>query len=89
VQHAPRTLAPWVPAAVPRATIQAGLFAAFGLELIYNTEDHQVTIYTPSTPSTPHTLVEIIASSDPPTAPAVPGGLALSPQHPRMWVECQ
>jgi len=70
-------------------TVQAGLFAAFGLELIYNTEDHQVTIYATSTPSTPHTLVEIIASSEPPTAPAVPGGLALSPQHPRMWVECQ
>ena len=63
------------------AAIQARLFAAFGLELIYNKHDHQVTIYATITPATPAALVEIIASSEPPTAPA---GLALSPQHPRM-----
>ncbi len=33
--------------------IQARLFAAFGLELIYNKQDHQVTIYATITPSTP------------------------------------
>jgi hypothetical protein len=60
------------------ASLQARLFAAVGLELIYNKEDHQVTI-TPSTPAA------IIAGSEPPTAP---DELALSPQHPRAWVEC-
>jgi site-specific DNA recombinase len=68
------------------ASIQARLFAAFGLEMIYNKQDHQVTIYTTITPSTPHALAGIIADSEP---PATPAGLALSPQHPRMWVECQ
>jgi DNA invertase Pin-like site-specific DNA recombinase len=63
------------------AAIQARLFAAFGLELIYNKQDHQVTIYATITPATPRALAEIIASSEP---PAAPDGLALSPQHPRM-----
>ena len=62
------------------ASIQARLFQAFGLELIYNKEDHQVTIYATITPSTPATLAGIIAISEPPAAPA---GLAHSPQHPR------
>ena len=62
------------------AAIQARLFAAFGLELICNKQDHQVTIYATITPSTPTALAVIIASSEPPTAP---DGLALSPQHPR------
>ena len=63
------------------ASLQARLFAAFGLELIYNKQDHQVTIYATITPATPHALAEIIASGEPPTAPA---GLAHSLQHPRM-----
>jgi len=63
------------------AAIQARLFAAFGLELIYNKQDHQVTIYATITPSTPRALAAIIATSEPPTAPA---GLAHSPQHPRL-----
>jgi hypothetical protein len=62
------------------AAIQARLFAAFGLEVIYNKQDHQVTIYATITPSTPAALADIIAISEPPTAPA---GLAHSPQHPR------
>ncbi len=62
------------------AAIQARLFAAFGLELIYNKQDHQVTIHATITPSTPAALAEIIATSEP---PATPHGLALSPQHPR------
>jgi len=35
------------------ASIQARLFAAFGLELFYNKHDHQVTIYATITPSHP------------------------------------
>jgi hypothetical protein len=66
------------------ASIQARLFAAFGLELIYNKEDHQVTIYATVTPSTPGALAEIIARSEPPTVPADPAGSAHSPQHTRM-----
>ena len=63
------------------ASLQAHLFAAFGLELIYNKEDHQVSIYATITPSTPSALAEIIAGSEPPAAPA---GVALTSQHPRM-----
>ena len=66
------------------ASIQARLFAAFGLELIYNKQDHQVTIYATITPSTPQALAEIIAGSEPPKAPAETAGLAHSSQHPRM-----
>ena len=66
------------------ASIQARLFAAFGLELIYNKEDHQVTIYATITPSTPQALADIIASSEPPKPPAEPAGLAHSSQHPRV-----
>jgi hypothetical protein len=67
------------------ASIHARLFAAFGLELIYNKHDHQVTIYATITPATPATLADIIAISEP---PATPDGLAHSPQHRRLWVEC-
>jgi hypothetical protein len=62
------------------ASLQARLFAAFGLELIYNKEDHQVSIYATITPSTPDALADIIAGSEP---PATPDGLAHLPQHPR------
>jgi hypothetical protein len=72
------------------ASIQARLFAAFGLELIYNKEDHQVSIYATITPATPDTLAAIIATSEPPTAPAItagPAGLDHSLQHPRrLWL---
>jgi hypothetical protein len=59
-------------------------------ELIYNKDDHQVTIYATITPATPDTLAAIIATSEPPAAPATAdlAGLGHSPQHPRMWVEC-
>jgi site-specific DNA recombinase len=63
------------------ASLQARLFAAFGLELIYNKQDHQVSIHATITPSTPHALAGIIATSEPPTTPG--GPFALSPQHPR------
>ncbi len=62
---------------------EALLFQAFGLELIYNKQDHQVSIYATITPSTPHTLAAIIAMSEPPTTPATSERLALSSQHPR------
>jgi hypothetical protein len=65
-------------------SLQARLFAAVGLELIYNKQDHQVSIYATITPSTPAALAAIITGSEPPTAPAAPDGLAHSPQHPRM-----
>jgi len=47
------------------ASIQARLFAAFGLELIYNKHDRKVTICTTIAPSTPQALAEIIAGSAP------------------------
>ena len=64
------------------ASIQARLFQAFGLELIYNKQDHQVSIYATITPATPCALAAIIAGSEPPAAPASTG-LGHSPQHPR------
>src|SRR5258708_2330237 len=48
----PKPRAPDMP-----VSIQARLFAAFGLELIYNKQDHQVSIYATITPSTPAALV--------------------------------
>ena len=54
------------------ASLQARLFAAFCLELIYNKEDHQVSIYATITPSTPAALAGIIAASEPPAAPPAP-----------------
>lgn len=62
------------------AALQARLFAAVGLELIYNKEDHQVSIYATITPATPTALAAVIAGSEP---PATPAGLAHSPQHHR------
>jgi hypothetical protein len=63
-------------------SIQARLFAAVGLELIYNKQGHQVSIYATITPSTPAALAGIIASSEPPAVPAS-AGLDLCLQHPR------
>jgi hypothetical protein len=65
-------------------SFQARLFAAFGLELIYNKEDHQVSIYATITPSTPAALAAIIAGSEPPAARAALAGLA----HPHNTPEC-
>jgi len=60
------------------ASIQARLFAAFGLELIYNKHDRKVTICATIAPSAPKHWPR---SSQ--AALAAPGGLALSSQHPR------
>jgi hypothetical protein len=68
-------------------SFQGRLFAAFGLELIYNKEDHQVSIYAAIPPSTPHTLAAIIAASEPPTSPAQRAALSHSPHHHRMWAK--
>src|SRR5262249_22688836 len=68
------------------ARLQAQLFTAFGLELINNKQDHQVSIYATITPSTPAALTAIIAGSEPPTAP---DGLAHSSQHSRVWALSQ
>ena len=70
------------PARMP-ASIQARLFAAFGLEMIYNKQDHQVIIYATITPSTPQALAEIIQDSEPPKASAEPAGLAHSHTAPQ------
>jgi hypothetical protein len=67
------------------ASIQTRLFAAFGLDLIYNKQDHQVTIYATITSSTPAALADIVARSEPPAAPAELARLAHSLQHLRVW----
>jgi hypothetical protein len=54
------------------ASLQAQLFAAFGLELIYNKEDHQVSIHATITPSTP--------TPSPTSSPAA------NPHHPRRTI---
>jgi hypothetical protein len=65
------------------AGIQPRLFAAFGLELIDNKHDHQVTIYATIAPSTPQALAEIIAASEPPAAPAEPAAVGHFPTTPQ------
>jgi hypothetical protein len=59
--------------------LQAQLFQALDLQLIYKKDTHQVTIYATLTPATPDALAAIIATSEPPTS----GTLAPSPQHNR------
>jgi site-specific DNA recombinase len=59
--------------------LQAQLFAALDLQLIYKKDTHQVTIYATLTPTTPDTLTGIIAASEPPTS-----ALGPSPQHDRV-----
>jgi hypothetical protein len=59
--------------------LQAQLFQALDLQLIYKKDTHQVTIYATLTPATPHTLAAIINTSEPPTT----SSLDPSPQHNR------
>src|SRR5215472_9694481 len=65
--------------------LQAQLFAALDLQLVYKKDTHQVTIYATFTPTTPHALTAIIATSEPPTTSA----LGPSTQHDRVcwWVQ--
>jgi hypothetical protein len=58
--------------------IQARLFAAFGLEMIYNKQDHQVTIYATITSSTPTARDHRWQR-----ATRRPRRIGLSPHHPR------
>jgi hypothetical protein len=48
--------------------LQAQLFAALDLQLIYKKDTHQVTIYATITPATPYALAAIITASEPPTS---------------------
>jgi hypothetical protein len=48
--------------------LQAQLFAALDLQLIYKKDTHQVTIYATITPATPYALAAIIDTSEPPTS---------------------
>jgi hypothetical protein len=60
--------------------LQAQLFAALDLQLVYKKDTHQVTIYATLTPATPDALTAIIATSEPPTS-----ALGPSTQHDRLW----
>jgi site-specific DNA recombinase len=69
-------------ASAPRR-LQAALYEAFGIELLYNNDIHQVTIWATITDSTPRTVAAIIADSEDPS----PGNTASAPvsdlpQHP-------
>jgi site-specific DNA recombinase len=48
--------------------LQAQLFAALDLQLVYKKDTHQVTIYATITPATPYALAAIIDASEPPTS---------------------
>jgi DNA invertase Pin-like site-specific DNA recombinase len=49
------------------ARLRLALYQAFGIELLYNKEANQVTIYATITTSTPHTVAGLIGDSEPPT----------------------
>jgi len=49
---------------------RARLYQAFDLQLLYNKEMNQVTIYATITTSTPGTIAAILSDSEPPSAPA-------------------
>ena len=68
----------WPASSPTHPTLQAQLFAALDLQLIYKKDTHQVTIRATITPSTPATLAAIIALSEPPTTPTAATGLAHS-----------
>jgi site-specific DNA recombinase len=76
------TLAGILTGAPPR--LQAQLFAALDLQLVYKKDTHQVTIYATLTPATPHTLAAIINTSEPPTTTS---SMRPSTQHNRVsWL---
>ena len=54
------------------ARLQQQLYDAFDLQMLYNKEDHQVSIYAAITPATPATLAAILADSGTPDAGAAP-----------------
>jgi site-specific DNA recombinase len=63
--------------------LQAALYQAFSIELLYNTDMHLVTIWATITATTPRTLAAIINDSEDP-APAFTASAPVSdlPQHP-------
>ena len=50
--------------------VRQAFYQAFGIELFYNKDQNQVTIYATITTSTPQTVAAIINDSEPPTPPA-------------------
>jgi len=60
--------------------LQAALYDAFSIELLYNTDMHQVTIWATITATTPQTLAAIINDSEPPAPASTP--VSDLPQHP-------
>ena len=52
------------------ARLQQQLYDAFDLQMLYNKQDHQVSIYAAITPATPDTLAAILADSAPDTGTA-------------------
>ena len=52
------------------AQLQQQLYDAFDLQMLYNKQDHQVSIYAAITPATPATLAAILADSAPDTGTA-------------------
>jgi hypothetical protein len=69
-------------ASVP-ARLQAALYDAFSIELLYNTDMHQVTIWATITATTPRALAAIINDSeDPASAATASTPVSDLPQHP-------
>jgi hypothetical protein len=60
------------------ARLQQQLYDAFDLQMLYNKQDHQVSIYAAITPATPATLAAILADSDTPGTGTAPDGSARS-----------
>jgi hypothetical protein len=54
------------------ARLQQQLYDAFDLQMLYNKEDHQVSIYAAITPATPATLTAILADSGTPGTGTTP-----------------
>ena len=55
------------------AHVRELFYQAFGIELLYNKEQSQVTIYATITTSTPQTVAALISDSEPPTRSDFPG----------------
>jgi len=64
------------------ARLQAALYQAFSIELLYNTDMHQVTIWATITSTTPATLAAIINDSETPETATTTPPVSDLPQHP-------
>jgi hypothetical protein len=62
------------------ARLQQQLYDAFDLQMLYNKQDHQVSIYAAITPATPATLAAILADCGTPDTGSTPGSSTPSPQ---------